>query len=438
MPQIHCQNNYNFSEASYKPCGTMPTTSKYVTSYLNQLPPGVSRSVSVVAWLFAFVLIWHALYFYGLPIEMLCAVFGLIVVAILFYRLADAWVLALSIIIVTAVLELCLWTTGLGTQMFYRPTEMLRIGSDDYGYVYQPNRQMTMHSPYSDLEATHRVGILEPRDIEFVTDSLGFRNRTDYAGQALFLVGDSYAMGEGATQACMVTEVLKNTYHKDVYNLAHSGNQPHDYVKHINTFSKMHQQRPRAIVMFFEGNDFETFEPHLYPQMVTRPYQDFFKRSNVYRYTRWLYLRAMKPKDTGEGPVIKTVKGVPMAFSSWYVGNVLREEALQDRYLHLSEFFKRLEGTVAQIIFVPDKYRVYAPLLDQPPATPLPNRNWEYLSALAQQHQIPALNLYPALSTAAKQALERNEYLYWRGDTHWNCLGMEVAAGVISRALNLP
>jgi len=132
----------------------------------------------------------------------------------------------------------------------------------------------------------------------------------------------------------------------------------------------------------------------------------------------------------------RNARTMSMGDRAWYVGNVLREEALQDRYMHLSEFFTRLEGTVAQIIFVPDKYRVYAPLLDQPPAKPLPNRNWEYLNALAQQHQIPALNLYPALSTAAKQALERSEYVYWRGDTHWNCLGMKVAATVLSEVLN--
>ena len=78
---------------------------------------------------------------------------------------------------------------------------MLRLGNDEFGHAYRPNVHMTMHSPFSDLHATGNIGIVEPREIEFVTDSLGFRNGNDYAGQALFLVGDSIAMGEGATQA---------------------------------------------------------------------------------------------------------------------------------------------------------------------------------------------------------------------------------------------
>ena len=39
----------------------------------------------------------------------------------------------------------------------------------------------------------------EPREIDFYTDSLGFRNREDYAGQPLVLLGDSFVVGNGTS-----------------------------------------------------------------------------------------------------------------------------------------------------------------------------------------------------------------------------------------------
>lgn len=325
--------------------------------------------------------------------------------------------------------------TGLGTAMFFRPTEMLRIGSDEFGYVYQPNRKMTMLSPFGDLEATLNINIKEPREIEFVTDELGFRNRKNYAGQNLFLVGDSFAMGEGSTQACMTTEVLKNSYHQDVYNLGHSGNQPRDYLNHIESFNKLYPNQSKAIVMFFEGNDFERFQYQPYWTNTSQPYQDFFRKTNVFRYTRWLYLRASKPNDNDGGPIVKTIKGYPMAFSSWYASNVTVKKPLDEEYMQWSKFFTRLDGKIALVVFVPDKYRIYAPLLDETPELPLPNRSWEYLQTLASEHNLPILNLTTPLTDSAAKNINSDQFVFWRGDTHWNCKGMAVAAFEISKAI---
>jgi SGNH hydrolase-like domain, acetyltransferase AlgX len=387
-------------------------------------------------YFFPIAVIWHALFFYGLPIEGLLMLFGLAIVSCFFYQLVDMWIIAISLVLVTAILETVLSLTGLGTAMFFRPTEMLRVGSDEFGYVYKPNHHMTMISPFGDLDATLGIDMKEPREIEFVTDGLGFRNRQNYTGQKFFIVGDSFAMGEGSTQACVITEVMKNLYQQDVYNLAHSGNQPRDYLNHIESFTRLNPGHPKAIVMFFEGNDFERFQYQPYWTNISRPYQDFFRATNVFRYTRWLYLRATKPKDTGGGPIIKMIRGRYIAFSSWYASNVNRVEPLDEEYMQWSKFFDRLDGQIALIIFVPDKYRLYAPLLDTPPPMPLPNRNWEYLYSLAAEHKLPILNLTQTLATSAKKEIDRDQFIFWRGDTHWNCLGMAVASYEINKAIN--
>ena len=391
--------------------------------------------LSTAFWrLLPLVIVWHVLMFYGLPPLALLALFLLAAAACLLSLRENAWLLVGTLVVVTFVLEVGLRFTGLGGAMFYRPSEMLRVGSDEFGYIYRPNVNMTMHSPFGDLQATGNVGIFEPRQIEFVTDSLGFRNRRDYAGQDLFLVGDSVAMGEGETQSCMVTEVLKAGHGLDIYNLAHSGNQPADYLKHAQSLIGMNGGRPKAVIMFFEGNDFEPLRLTPYRKNALRPYVHFFQDSSVYRFTHWLYMRAFKP-ETFDKPLMRTLRGVPMAFAAGYAANAIRERPIGDEEMQFSKLFEQLDGQIAHVFFVPDKYRVYEALLDGATGKPLPNRNWEYLENQARTHGIPATNLHEVLASAAREALPRGEYAYWRGDTHWNCKGMSVAAQAMNQAL---
>jgi len=376
--------------------------------------------------------IWIALLFYGIPFEAHFALLSFVIIISFFYNLAEMWLIAASLVLVTVMLEVFLSISGLGMAMFFRPTEMLRIGSDEFGYVYKANQHITMLSPFGDLEASSKIDTKEPRKIEFITDSLGFRNRNDYHGQKLFLVGDSFAMGEGSTQSCVISEILKNRYDRDIYNLAHSGNQPNDYVNHIESFIKLNPGNPKAIIMFFEGNDFEQFHHIKYWTNTGNLHTKLFKTTNLYRYTRWLYLRATSPKDESGGPIIKTVKGHNIALSSWYASNVMRKEPFDDRIMQWSNLFNRLDGQIALVIFVPDKYRVYAPLFDDSGLQLLPNRSWEYLNSLAKQSRVPILNLTPALLKSAQDSVKNGEFVFWRGDTHWNCIGMNAAAKEIS------
>ena len=373
--------------------------------------------------------------FYGLPLPALGAlfVFGVVPVVLL-TRPANATLFVVALVFITGALEVAFGATGFGQAMFYRPTELLRIGSNEFGYVYRSNRKVTMKSPFGDLEAMGPTGIIEPREIEFITDGLGFRNRADYSGQHLFLVGDSFAMGEGETQACGVTEVLKAKYGVDIYNLAHSGDQPPDYVRHAESFMRRHPDA-RVVMMIFEGNDFEPYSERVYRQSRLRPYTEFFHDSNVYRVTRWLYVRAFKPSNQPK-PRVEKIAGMPIAFEPGYALNAMRDQAISDEQMRFGQLFDRLKGRVAHVFFAPAKYRVYAPLLDGAlHGKALPNRNWEYLHRVASERGIPVTDLSPALERAARDGLPRGEFVFWRGDTHWNCRGMAIAAEVMARAL---
>jgi hypothetical protein len=47
---------------------------------------------------------------------------------------------------------------------------------------------------------------------------------------------------------------------------------------------------------------------------------------------------------------------------------------------------------------------------------------------------IPYVDLTEPLRTAAREALARHQLLYFRGDTHWNADGIDVAAQIIADA----
>lgn len=393
----------------------------------------VNKTLRIGLRVLCLVVAWHTLMFFGLPLPVLAAIFVPVLTVLLLARPGNALLLTATLVVATFALELVLRATGLGTAMFYRPTEMLRVGDDEFGAVYRPNVRMSMRSPFGDLQATGDIGMLEPHDIEFVTDSLGFRNRKDYLGQQLFLVGDSIAMGEGETQSCVVTEVLRTRYGLDIYNLAHSGNQPADYLSHALSFLKRHREA-KVVMMFFEGNDFQPFAPVMYRKNPLRKYVLVFQDSNTYRFTSWMYHRAAKPHSYPR-PVVKAVNKTPIAFSPDYIRNVLRKRPFGEEELRFAGIFDVLGSRVAHVFFVPEKYRVYAPLLDDYDGEPLPDRNWEYLRQVASERGVPATNLYEALEKAAVQAVKKNLFVFWQGDTHWNCLGMQAAAQAMSAAV---
>jgi len=80
------------------------------------------------------------------------------------------------------------------------------------------------------------------------------------------------------------------------------------------------------------------------------------------------------------------------------------------------------------VLVVPDKYTVYGPLLQERPGDFGGERLLGAIEQDLREAGIPVVNLTQKFRAAAAEALSRNEYIYWRDDTHWNPLGIKLAA----------
>jgi hypothetical protein len=95
----------------------------------------------------------------------------------------------------------------------------------------------------------------------------------------------------------------------------------------------------------------------------------------------------------------------------------------------------RASGNELLVIFVPDKYNVYFPLLENPGQTPseagLFLRN---LGDNLRKAGVPYVDLTPALRQQAAQGLATGAYNYFLDDSHWGPFGTRRAAEEIMKS----
>lgn len=398
---------------------------------------------TITLYVLALLLVALGLLAIGLPYAALMCIFALFAAAALFLRKGDALLAAVSFVFTVVIANLVLSLTGMGDMMYYRPTERYRINDNEFGRVLQPKLALKAKIPFGDLEATAKLGIIEPREIEFISDKLGFRNRQDYAGQPWVLVGDSFGMGEGDTQACMVNEVLARDHGLAMYNLSHSGDGQRDYLYHMQAFDRVLGDQRRAaryVLMVFEGNDFFPSDLEPYPTSSTRPFRQWFQNLSLWRFTRWLYERRFKRSEL-RVPLLHDVAGERFAFQPDYADLPRITGAHDDAQLKYGQIFAALKGRVSHIVFVPEKYRVFHPFINGATPLPVPNQQVEYLRRIAAPQSIPVLDLTDAMVAAQRAALQaplgKRAHVFWRADTHWTCAGQLVAANEIARLLQV-
>jgi len=90
----------------------------------------------------------------------------------------------------------------------YRPENFLTTQSDMFKGLLRFNRNSTFRGTvHGDLAAMSGIReAREPREVEFITDERGFRNRPmDYEHAGGILLGDSFALGAGTTQNATVS-----------------------------------------------------------------------------------------------------------------------------------------------------------------------------------------------------------------------------------------
>jgi acetyltransferase AlgX (SGNH hydrolase-like protein) len=80
------------------------------------------------------------------------------------------------------------------------------------------------------------------------------------------------------------------------------------------------------------------------------------------------------------------------------------------------------------VLLVPNKCTVYGQLLDEIVEDLGGDRLLSAIEAELRKQKVPAINLTQTLQASAAGALARDEYVFWRDDTHWNPLGIKLAA----------
>jgi hypothetical protein len=388
-----------------------------------------------LAFALAALSILHALLLYGLPLPALAVVWLLLCMWLYRAGPAAAMLAAISIACFTLLLNITIGATGLERGIYYRPHEQMTARSADFGETFRPNSRTTLNALFGDIEALEMAGIKEPHEIAYVTDSLGFRNPADYRGQTFVLVGDSFLAGANDTQSCLITEQLREYHGVDTYNLGFPGNMD-EYVQRIAAFRKANGKAFKMALFVFEGNDFQPFTNSPVEKMnFLKAYHAFFKETALWRYTRWLYLRAQKKdKNAGHKPHVRRIGKADIAFLKRDLPLASNTSPPNESDLRFVDAFQILKPNLVQIFFVPVKYRVYAKWLAE---KPLPNAQLDYLQQAANQAGIPVFDLTPILAREAERMLPGGEYVYWRDDTHWNCNGMRAVAAPIAQQLRL-
>lgn len=383
----------------------------------------------------AVILIGHALLFYGLPLPALVTLWLLLSVWLYLAGPAPALLAAFSIGFFTLLLNVFIGISGLERSIYYRPHEQMKARNADYGETFKPNAQASMSALFGDIEALEKVGIKEPHEIAYVTDSLGFRNPADYHGQGFVLVGDSFLAGANDTQSCLISEQLRQKHGLDTYNLGFPGNMD-EYVQRVRAFRKANGDNFKMALFVFEGNDFNPFtNSPVEEKTFLKSYHAYFMHSSLWRYTRWLYLRTQKKQGTPKSnPFVRKIGKEDVAFLSSDPSLAGSSTPLDESRLHFVDALNMLKPNLVQIFFIPVKYRVYAKwLVDRP----LPNTQLDYLQQAAKLAGIPVFDLTPALTQEAERLLPQGQYAYWRDDTHWNCNGMRAVATPVAGQLRL-
>ena len=341
---------------------------------------------------------------------------------------------------------LLIWIIDYGFPHFFytKPYDWLITKDSDGFPVYKKNKVVEMKQLHGDLKAFagDKEGLLEyePRDIRFVTDSMGFRNDSDYSGQSFVLVGDSFVAGSGVSQEHTLSSILKKEHKVDTYNLGVASAGFSDYLHNIEKLQHKTKSAFKVLLFVYEGNDFINLDPPKKKSLSTlkrlqniyrtplKKYKSFFKETGLYRYTYNAYRSITHQFKGGNGKSLISVSeigGHKIGFHNYHIS---QNSGIPKEVINKLRLIKT---RVAHIYFIPTKYRTYHSL----GASKMPNTQWETMQSLGNDLGVPVTDLTPALVDSAKKKLITGRFLFWKDDTHWNVLGIKTAAQVVCKTV---
>ena len=307
---------------------------------------------------------------------------------------------------------------------------------------FYPNMTIRKTEEGGDLKPAAACAI-QKKDVVWQTDAYGYRKTASPAVHyPIIMVGDSNTAGGGLSQSEMISDVLEKRLNKAVYPLAPES------IKYIFKHGLLKQTRPDVVILeniergILTGNftiprnaDFGTlsvadqmiWSVRLNPVVQSLAiYMDRTFKANMLQFVR-ARINAGPPTKAviqTECPILflqgpKANRDVP--------DNVRHEAALKIR--HLSDFFT---GRGIRFIFlpIPNKENIYY----REVGTPKP----VFLEKLISDLQAMGVEVADTQKAFENITGRTGTHLYHRDDTHWNALGVEVAATLVEDILSRP
>jgi hypothetical protein len=143
------------------------------------------------------------------------------------------------------------------------------------------------------------------------------------------------------------------------------------------------------------------------------------------------------PNSHAKSVVLRTLQnGREMLFYPEDVANYHRSREVS----HAASYFSWIAEELCKdqldllVVLVPEKYSVYQPLVRGAEVAREGTLYLDHVEEMAKAAGVPVVNLLSRFRREAADGLDRDQYLYWRDDTHWNPTGIEIAAQEIQRA----
>jgi hypothetical protein len=294
--------------------------------------------------------------------------------------------------------------------------------------------------------------LCEWRHEHFETDPWGWRNdrKTWESEPPVMVYGDSFAYGAGVSQELAPSAQLAELLGRPVYNGA--AKTELNYLRWLLD----HRRRPPERLVYFYMERQSPSEAAL--KVWDRPIDENSRLEalkiwwkDVTRYNpldilvsrfdkKWLTPGLWPNRYEKSFPVYHLLGGRPLLFNPESVakfGDPRRSEL--PRVAGFLKGLRRLcesRGVQLTILLIPEKYSVYAGLLEDPsiPAGLGP----AYLDLLAgalEAEGLDVVNALPAFQTEAAKALDQGKLIYWSDDTHWNPDGIRLAMSLVAERL---
>jgi hypothetical protein len=422
--------------------------------------------------LFYFFFIFFSIFNLALPI-FIDFIISLIVV--IFIKDKKIIIILSVLIIISTILTSFILSDYKSEEVFYRPHEKWKTTN-----LYKKNINDTMRMPFGDIYSLgtdfHNGNIekiKEPRSVFFKTDKFGLRNNVSLNDAQIILVGDSFIVANGVSQEDMPSSVLSKKLKKKIANIAYPG-PPENYESLLIKFKKELKDNVSIYIFYFEGNDFYTksdfldnikntklndkdnkkilkkffykswlfyqaFESYkdIYLTKIYPSNHTFFKiirrqshkiNQRIFDFGYKLYKNKVFNKDLQK--VGKTqsiiINNKEVGFYNPYILNTLNKNGLNTHIFSDKYLLEKIKG----IFFIPTKYRIYSSFFGKEINH---NAAFNLLKNEYSSLGIPVYNLTSILKEESLKRLKNNEFVFWRDDTHWNPIGIEISMNEVKK-----